>query len=385
MIVCLYPFFFIASIIIPRNYNLWVFGNKKGYIDNTKYFFEYSSKKEEDKKIYWLANSIEEYKKVKRKGYLPILRRSFRGYWISSRAGLTFICNGYGDVNRLLALTSIIINFWHGTPIKKIYFDSKEIMDKFKKYKIIGPVLKLIYLYLNRKITFYYASNEFERIKVCNAARINLERSISLGAPRFDYIRNAPKPKNLFDLSAGRKIVLYAPTWRLNDNWHSGFYLSKNDYLYLNETLNNKNMLLVVKIHPLTKPEVFEMLGLKESDNIIYADNYGLGDINDLYKYSDYLITDLSSSIFDFLIFDRPVKLFMPDYGSYIKEVGVYKEFIDIIRKYSCISWQQVCVEILRDDWKIDKLFRDIAKESSNYKDVSKTILDDIKSKNKIL
>ena len=35
-----YPFIFLMRVI-PRNKNIWIFGIFKGYIDNTKYLYEY--------------------------------------------------------------------------------------------------------------------------------------------------------------------------------------------------------------------------------------------------------------------------------------------------------------------------------------------------------
>lgn len=343
LIKILYPVFVLISITFPRNKKIWVFGYFGGYRENTKYFFEYVQEKDEVKAI-WLANTNTELSDVREKGYDAVLKKSLLGYWYSARAGFTFICTGFGDVNRLLALKSFVVNFWHGTPIKKIFFD----VDT--KRGLINSIRGFLQTFLISRIAFYYASSEFEREIVCNASRIPLERSISLGSPRFDSIR-APVYNGF--LAEYRKkystVILFAPTWREGAMWDEGFKITNIEIENLQRFLILKNAILIIKQHPKTKADEIIKWGLLPSDRIVYAKDIGLDDINSAYFFVDILITDVSSVVFDFLIFNKMVCFFMPDLLSYIeKDRGVYPVFEKILMDSSLASWSDLISELER-------------------------------------
>lgn len=337
-----YPVFVFISIFLPRNKRIWVFGCFKGYTDNTRYFFEYAS----DVGVFdciWLANDIEELKLVQNTGNKAVLKCSLYGFWVSSRANMTFICTGYSDVNRLLSLTSHIINFWHGTPIKKVYLDSIHDLNRFGNNCVSRFFSRNLMKFLTGRFAFYYASNELEREIVCKAANIPLSKSVAYGVPRHDRLL---KPRNEVFLSGClkfKKIYLFAPTWRENSAWSSGFLISNYEYDKLNKILVQQDALLLIKPHPLTNRAEIECWGLISSLNIKYSSDLGLSDINDIYPLVDLLITDVSSSIFDFLIFKKPVVLFMPDAEEYLSgDRGIYNYFIKTLRESSLISWADV-------------------------------------------
>ncbi len=339
----IYPIFILISLLLPRNKKIWVFGCYDGYLDNTRYFFEFSSLKRKTN-CFWLANTQAEAEIIRSLGFKAVVKTSIVGYWVSSRAYLTFVCTGFSDVNRVLSLTSKVINFWHGTPIKKIFFDSNYDLYRFGKSGFLKFIADMGLKFLVSRYTFYYASNELERRLVCGAAHMSLEKSIAIGAPRFDVIR---RPEEIVLMEEYRKkyskIYLYAPTWRESGRWGGGFNIDTETYQRLNATLVNENSLLIVKNHPLTCVDEIKNWGLRASQNIMYSTSLGLDDLNGLYFYSDALITDVSSSMFDYLIFNKPIYIFMPDVNEYMLGArGVYDYFIGILLRNAEKEWQGV-------------------------------------------
>src|SRR5690625_209725 len=279
----LYPFFLIVSLVLPRNKSIWIFGNKKGYSDNTKYFFEIISNYAELKSL-WLANNDLEAYEITKVGYSSISKNSLKGMWFASRAGFSFICNGHGDLNRLLILRSTIINFWHGTPIKLVCLDAIQLQQNNMVLKVLVYFQYLLTRSLYKTISAYYLSNEYEKKTLSKATKVPPEKFSVIGSPRFDIIRSAPVPDIINYLSQSYKIILFAPTWRNNDQWSISHKISDEDYQQLNNTIKTKKTILLVHLHPFTKKSNFLKTGLLASDNIIYTDSIDIYDINLIYK-----------------------------------------------------------------------------------------------------
>lgn len=363
-----YPIFIAKSVIFPKKDNIWVFGHYNGYSENTKYFFEYASSINEYD-CYWLANNCIELNTVKSKGYKAVLKNSIKGYSYSSEAYLTFICTGFSDVNRLLSLNSNVIHFWHGTPIKKVFFD----VDVKKSLR--SHVNRSISKFLVSRIKYYYASSSFEQNIVCKAARINTNISTVLGSPRFDAIRNPVLNKHFSEYkSKYNKIILFAPTWRENGNWDSGYTLTESNMAALEIFLEKENAMILIKPHPKSDPNEMKEWGLNCSDRIVYAQDLYINDINNIYKFIDVLITDVSSVIFDFLIYDKPVMFFMPDVVNYINnERGVYDYFEKNLLKFSIINWDDL-INQLKNPKINNDLFGIISTETKELKNTNNHI-----------
>lgn len=384
MMLALYPLFVVFSFLMPRDKKIWVFGCRKGYLDNTKYFFEYASSQERFN-CYWLANSNEELLEVRGQGYTAVLKKSLVGYWISARAGMSFICTGFTDVNRVLSLRSHVVNFWHGTPIKKLYFDSELYSKNYNnlKSKIVIFLHKKLLRFLIYSTDFYYASNSFERKIVTSSARMPFNKSLALGAPRFDAIRGSESVEVLDEFRGKhKKIFLYAPTWRDDGKFSDDFKLLQPDFLKLNQVLQELDAILLVKPHFNSRSEQFKDLGLLSTDRIIYSEDIGLSDINDIYKYIDILITDVSSALFDYLIFNRPVLVFMPDCKEYASSnFGIYDYFSEVLLNYSLLNWSDLIEKLAEEENSTVhsvELFGKIAEEVSGLESVNQAIYDDI-------
>ena len=373
-----YPIFIFVSIFFPRNKKIWVFGCYDGYLDNTKYFFEYSSKKNEYD-CYWLANNHDERLLVESLGFRSVLKKTPRGFWLSSRAYFSFICTGYSDVNRLLALSGNVINFWHGTPIKKIFLDSHHDLNRFGDNKIGKLISTTMLKFLVSRYSFYYASNELERKLICNASGLPLEKSLTLGAPRFDNIRYPQESKALLNIKKKyKKIFLYAPTWRESGTWASSFKISSAQYSGLINMLNNEDAILIIKNHPLTDVNEIKGWGLNPSERVIYSTDIEILDINTIYTHADALITDVSSSMFDYLIFKRPIILFMPDVKEYIKgHRGIYSYFKSFLLENALLSWSELIKNTPNAELE-GQIFSDIAQKAISHKNTNENIYNDL-------
>ena len=125
---------YLVSNLIPRSSKIWVFGAWFGnnYSDNPSYIYEYIINKKLPIDAIWLTNCNIIINDLRAKGFRVYHKFSIYGLWYGSRAGVTFINCGYDDVNKYCISGSLIVQLWHGIPLKKIKNDDliNEIINK---------------------------------------------------------------------------------------------------------------------------------------------------------------------------------------------------------------------------------------------------------------
>jgi len=211
---------------------------------------------------------------------------------------------------------------WHGTPLKHINLDEDQ--------------------YSGKKVDFYSTAD----LLMCNSTfmqdlynRINFKKIPILmsGTPRNDifFINEKNKNKKLREklgLPVNKKIILYAPTFRA-DNLEMGG-LSQIESLdfqklfsALEETFNGE-WCFVFRAHD-SVVELINKRGIKETETFKLGNK---GDDMAEYLYvSDVLLTDYSSSFFDFSLCKRPCFLYCPDLEHYKNvERGLYFSMSDL-------------------------------------------------------
>ena len=161
------------------------------------------------------------------------------------------------------------------------------------------------------------------------AFRQPLDRFVShLGIPRTDVffgeerlarIREAVRRR--YGLTDGRRVVLYAPTFR-GDSVTDAHATDDLDLGVLAGTLRETHVLLV-RLHPFVRSRTaigpdLEGFAIDVSDH---------PDINELMLVSDVLVTDYSSAIYEFALLGRPMAFFAPDYEAYEAERGFYFDY----------------------------------------------------------
>lgn len=81
---------------------------------------------------------------------------------------------------------------------------------------------------------------------------------------------------------------------------------------------------LFIKAHPNTKGAL-DASKIPKGVNFCDPD----GDPQDVLRISDVLITDYSSCMFDFLLTNRPIILYWPDFELYSKTTGFYNDVLN--------------------------------------------------------
>ncbi|MQY07171.1 bifunctional glycosyltransferase/CDP-glycerol:glycerophosphate glycerophosphotransferase [Actinomadura macrotermitis] len=198
---------------------------------------------------------------------------------------------------------------WHGTPLKRIGYD------------IERPQFKNAQDYLRRfsadvaQWDALVSPNPFSSPILRRAFRYDGEL-LESGYPRNDLLvrgdaERAERVRSLLGIAPGKKVVLYAPTWR-DDQARSGGYSMelKLDLAAARAALGDDHVLLVRGHFNLGG-------GVEGADGEFTIDVSRYSDIAELYLISDVLITDYSSVMFDFAVTGRPQIFFTYDLERY--------------------------------------------------------------------
>ena len=119
--------------------------------------------------------------------------------------------------------------------------------------------------------------------------------------------------KRIISASDGKKVILYAPTFR--GNIYKGFSTVPFDAKKIMNALD-EDYVLLYKYHPL-----LGNIDLGDSDRIMNMNGIST---HKLFLISDYLISDYSSIVFDCMILGKPILFYVPDLEEYMNDLGVY-------------------------------------------------------------
>ncbi len=152
------------------------------------------------------------------------------------------------------------------------------------------------------------------------AFRQPLDRFVSrYGIPRTDVFfgeerlaRTRDEVRRRYDLTDGRRVILYAPTFR-GDSVTDAHATDDLDleWLRAGPRRGPRPARPPAPVRPLARPSIGPALAgfaIDVSDH---------PDINELMLVSDVLVTDYSSAIYEFSLLGRPMVFFAPDYEAY--------------------------------------------------------------------
>lgn len=304
-IVCTY-----GSVFCKRDNNCYVFGAWFGqkYADNPKYFYLYCLK--QGKNAIWITKNKEVYNSLKANNLPVELAYSKAGKEACKKAKYVFTCTDTYDVNENCVGNAILINLWHGIPIKKIMWDDTVNAKYYSlKFRICNALLKWPLRKQYMLSTSQTMTSIFER-----AFRLPRDRVLELGQPRNDGFFNGYYINKKFSQVEYDKLIVYLPTHR-----NEGKSLMKlGEILPLNE-LNDfcklHNTLFLIKKHFYHNQEIEN---LDQYEYIVDYTGTSL-DTQELLYNADVLVTDYSSCFIDYLLLDRPIVFYPYDYEEYQK------------------------------------------------------------------
>lgn len=152
-----------------------------------------------------------------------------------------------------------------------------------------------------------------------------LPRNDLLSSPERDAVR--ARVRGELGIDEGQKVVLYTPTWRDdlvfegNEGRDFEFPIDLDAFT---ERLGGDHVLLL-RLHNMV------MSRLEVTEGSVVRDVCSHPDIRDLYLAADMMVTDYSSTMFDFAITGRPMVFFTYDLDRYRDQLrGFYFDLEDV-------------------------------------------------------
>lgn len=229
----------------------------------------------------------------------------------------------------------LVAQLWHGIPLKRIghLFPGETFWDEE-----------------TRRYAATVCSSDRDREMMAKAfAPLPWDRVWQTGLPRNDLILNSEQslPADyreqlgaIRNALGGRRLILYAPTWRVDVT--SLYAFSPDELTQLERVLRKNNAVLGVRGHPNVRHAgLYNEGGWRDS----IIDMNGYAETNLILRETDVLVTDYSSIYIDYLLLDRPIIHFLYDVDAYLKERGllysldeavggqVVKTFDDLLRE----------------------------------------------------
>lgn len=220
-----------------------------------------------------------------------------------------------------------IVQTWHGTPLKRIGFDFDN--DHFASTQYLMDLDRE-----RHQWTMLLSPNRFSTPIMRSAFRFGGDvegELLEAGYPRNDVLlapdraERAARVRRALGLPEGKKVVLYAPTWREDKQRHRGGFLLdlRIDLEKARHELGDDHVLLV-------RPHAHIVEPVPGAGDGFVWDVAGYPDIMDLLLIADVLVTDYSSVMFDFAVTGRPMLFFTYDLEHYRDRLrGFYFDFVE--------------------------------------------------------
>lgn len=315
-----------------------------GYRGNSKYLFEYLTEQYSKYTVYFVTDD---------------------------KKGDHFISPGHIETNEMIERASVvilesylpdnikpngtIIQLWHGTPLKRLFLDSKEPKQNIDIFNYRARKY-------NKLIKQDYFITDVESINYVFESAFPMQdtKIVSCGYPRNQYLLEYKRDMNeiesikqLLNLNKEKKTILYTPTWR--DNNDEEFLLE-----FPEEIKSKYN--IIYKYH--------------EEDHSNKHKNYidtAQFETQQLILVSDIIISDYSSIIFDALTIDKKVYLYTPDYKVYDYNRGLYKHIYELVNENQYFEKEALFKAILSGEYyDINEKF--INKNNESYETITRLI-----------
>lgn len=334
---------------VKKDPSLWVFSgfNKKGYMDNSKYLYEYVLGHCPEIQAVWLTLDKTVFEQLIEEGKPVMMMRTHACRKLVSRAAIG-VTDHYrmSDYDAFSGLNDNlkIVQLWHGVGLKSM----QAIVDS-------STIPGLKYDYPESKWAHWrhgYYREEFERyfMLLCPGNERVEKYADVLHIPR-EVCFFSGHPRNI-SLHMTQSLpyenkVIYAPTFRMNAKLERQL-ISKLRAAseMIQAAMERVDGEFIIRLHPHTWRNykgILEFLERKYNRISIDRDK----DIYQTLTNYAVMITDYSSIAYDFILLDRPVVFFAFDYEDYQeRDMGFGEDYDEYSPGTKTETWEETIAAV---------------------------------------
>ncbi len=394
--------------LVPKKKNSWVFSSffQRGYMDNTKYLYEYLVENHPEIQVTWLTMDDKVYKMLKEKG-MPV-KKMKKAKWTMLRAAVAFTdhfrSSDYDNVYGFNARTKVV-QLWHGVGLKNMVPVGDSIpnttvpgvrlssdivanesdglfarMAKSVRYIFRAPFRELTERYFG----FVCPGPAYESL-YAKGWHMPKDCCIFAGYPRNVHLHKSQVPQKV--------KVIYSPTYRWDPKEETKMI---DDFIaalpLISQFLDSVDGEMSLRLHPHTWRSY--MSKIKQA--LQFHPRVGVDEEKDAYeKLGEYshMVGDFSSISNDFAeLMNRPHVFLVPDLEAFLKnDCALNNPFEEYSPGAQVKSWPEV-IDALKEyienpkkdeEWrlKIQEFFFDMKVNDENN---SQRIVEEIKRRLKI-
>lgn len=244
-----------------------------------------------------------------------------------------------------------------------ILHDNNYVVSHFKRKGVIvlqvwhacgaikkfGNVIKREYPIAN--YDYVLSTSSYWQKPYSEAFDVLLDHVLPIGMPRTDELfdkewinKSREYLYQKYPQLQNKKIILYAPTFR--GNIYKGFTAIDFDAKKIIDQFDDEYV-IIYKYHPLLGD--YRLLSDERIINMNHEDTHVL------FTITDYLISDYSSIVFDYMILEKPLLFFVPDLISYSQELGVFVD-LNKLNCPICMNEEQIIKSIQDNKFDINQI-----------------------------
>ena len=358
-----YPF----SFLVIRNKKKLAFGSfKRAFNDNAKYLFIYFFEHRKEFDAVWLSMSKKTVSAVNSMGLKAYFTLSPKGIWHALTSKYWFFNAYTSDIMYAFSGNAVCVNLWHGVGLKRAEFNIKtgQLADRYQKKNF-----KEVFYHPEsfRRPDWLLSTTPFQTKMFALAFRIPEDRCLEFGYPRNEILITPEcqrqefiskyEPESTRNLMASlrpkgyHKLFIYMPTWRDSQR---EIFVPSFDLDKMHQILQAQNSLLLLKPHANT---IIDPSAFARYSNIILVD--AKTDIYPVLPYTDVLITDYSSILYDYILMEnKDAILYLYDYEEYVKDRDFYYPFEENVVGKKVWNFDELCQCVESGDYYIDETQR---------------------------
>jgi CDP-ribitol ribitolphosphotransferase len=301
-----------------------------------------------------------------------------------SKNDLKIVILNHRMSNKFRHMIDILIEMYHLATSKSCVIDSYVIAVSILKHKNtlkiiqiwhgLGTVKKFGYNTLDKKAgspswlaqlmnmhrNYSYVCCGSKAMAPVFATSFNVPKNIimPIGMPRVDYLldkkqqtKNRQKILEKYPNLCGKKVILYAPTFRKRDKIRAQELIDEIDF---------SEYALIIKQHRLDKTKYQQ-----NQNTIIFKDNY---DIVELLPSAHYVITDYSAVVFEAALLSKPIFFWDYDFEKYEDSCGFSFDYKSTMPGIISPSASKIIEAIKQNDYSLAQI-KDFARKFVDVRD----------------